>query len=63
MDDPRTVLLRRHRSRKSDGRGSAVIEKKMKSMAKQNLPYRREDIEKAKILDIFEERDEPLKAN
>src|SRR5687768_9155783 len=28
-----------------------VIEKKMKAMAKQNLPYRREDIEKAKILD------------
>ena len=38
-----------------------VIEKKMKSMAKQNLPYRREDIEKAKILDLFEQRDEPLK--
>ncbi len=38
-----------------------VIEKKMKSMAKQNLPYRREDIEKAKILDLFKERDEPLK--
>jgi len=30
-------------------------------MAKQNLPYRREDIEKAKILEIFEHRDEPLK--
>lgn len=39
-----------------------VIEKKMKSMAKQNLVYRREDIEKAKILDIFRERNEPLKA-
>ena len=38
-----------------------VIEKKMKAMAKQNLPYRREDIEKAKILDIFEQRNEPLK--
>src|SRR5688572_12735333 len=38
-----------------------VIEKKMKAMAKQNLPYRREDIEKAKILDIFEKREEPLK--
>src|SRR6185437_61299 len=34
-----------------------VIEKKMRAMAKQNLPYRREDIEKAKILDIFEERE------
>jgi threonyl-tRNA synthetase len=33
----------------------------MKAMAKQNLPYRREDIEKAKILDIFEKREEPLK--
>lgn len=38
-----------------------VIEKRMKAMAKQNLPYRREDIEKAKILDIFEKREEPLK--
>jgi threonyl-tRNA synthetase len=38
-----------------------VIEKKMKSMAKQNLPYRREEIEKAKILEIFAERGEPLK--
>lgn len=39
-----------------------VIEKKMKAMAKQNLVYRREDIEKTKILEIFKERDEPLKA-
>ncbi len=38
-----------------------VIEKKMKAMAKQNLVYRREDIEKANILDIFEQREEPLK--
>jgi threonyl-tRNA synthetase len=38
-----------------------LIEKKMKAMAKQNLPYRREDINKAKILEIFEQRDEPLK--
>ncbi len=38
-----------------------VIEKKMKAMAKQNLVYRREEIEKAKILDLFKERDEPLK--
>ena len=38
-----------------------VIEKRMKVMAKQNLPYRREDIEKAKILELFKERGEPLK--
>ncbi|MFM9905332.1 MAG: threonine--tRNA ligase [Pyrinomonadaceae bacterium] len=38
-----------------------VIEKKMKSMAKQNLVYRRELVDKAKILEIFKERDEPLK--
>ena len=38
-----------------------VIEKKMKSLAKQNLPYRREEAEKAKVLDLFKERDEPLK--
>src|SRR5437763_5996626 len=37
-----------------------VIEKRMREMAKRNLPYRREDIEKAKILDIFEQRNEPL---
>ncbi|MEQ1922665.1 MAG: threonine--tRNA ligase [Pyrinomonadaceae bacterium] len=38
-----------------------VIEKKMKAMAKQNLVYRRELVDKARILDIFKERDEPLK--
>ena len=38
-----------------------VIEKRMKAMAKQNLVYRRETLEKAKILDIFKGRDEPLK--
>ena len=38
-----------------------VIEKRMREMQKRNLPYRREDVEKAKILDIFKEREEPLK--
>jgi threonyl-tRNA synthetase len=38
-----------------------VIEKRMKAMAKQNLVYRRETVEKAKILDIFKGREEPLK--
>ncbi len=38
-----------------------VIEKKMKSIAKANLVYRREDIDKATILDLFDKRDEPLK--
>lgn len=38
-----------------------VIEKKMREMAKRNLVYRREEVEKAKILSIFNERDEPLK--
>ena len=38
-----------------------VIEKRMKSMAKQNLVYRREIVDKATILDIFKDRDEPLK--
>ena len=38
-----------------------VIEKKMREMAKRSLPYRREDIDKARILDIFEQRGEPLK--
>ncbi len=38
-----------------------VIEKKMREIAKRNKPYRREDVEKARILEIFKERDEPLK--
>lgn len=38
-----------------------VIEKKMKEMAKKNLVYRREEIPKAKVLEIFKERQEPLK--
>ncbi len=38
-----------------------VIEKRMKGMAKQNLVYRREVVEKAAILDLFKDRDEPLK--
>jgi len=37
------------------------IEKRMRELAKRNLPYRREDIEKAKMLDLFKEREEPLK--
>ncbi len=38
-----------------------VIEKKMREMQKRNLFYRREDVDKARILDIFTERNEPLK--
>lgn len=38
-----------------------LIEKKMREMAKRDLRYRREEIEKAAILDIFAERNEPLK--
>lgn len=38
-----------------------VIEKKMREMAKRDLKYRREVVNKADILKIFEERDEPLK--
>ncbi|CAN5736995.1 threonine--tRNA ligase [soil metagenome] len=38
-----------------------VIEKKMRDLQKRNLVYRREDVDKAKILDIFKEREEPLK--
>ncbi len=38
-----------------------VVEKRMREIAKRNLPYRREDIPKPKALQIFEERDEPLK--
>ncbi|MBA2493210.1 MAG: threonine--tRNA ligase [Acidobacteria bacterium] len=38
-----------------------VIEKRMRAIAKQNLPYRRENVSKEEILDIFEQRNEPLK--
>jgi threonyl-tRNA synthetase len=62
MDDPRygffyDVIAPRQLSEDD----LPVIEKKMRELAKRNLPYRREDIEKAKILQIFEEREEPLK--
>lgn len=62
MDDPRygffyDVIAPRNLTEED----LPVIEKKMRGMAKQNLPYRREDVEKAKILDLFKERDEPLK--
>ncbi len=39
----------------------AVIEKKMKEMAKRNLVYRRDEILKSEILGIFGDREEPLK--
>src|SRR5215203_413838 len=38
-----------------------VIEKKMREMAKRNLVYRRDEIAKSEILDLFKERQEPLK--
>lgn len=38
-----------------------IIEKKMKDMAKRNLIYRRDEIAKAHVLDIFKNRQEPLK--
>jgi threonyl-tRNA synthetase len=38
-----------------------VIEKKMKALAKQDLKYRREEVAKEQILDIFKGREEPLK--
>lgn len=38
-----------------------VIEKKMKEMAKRNLVYRRDEIVKTEVLDIFKDRNEPLK--
>lgn len=37
------------------------IEKRMLQMAKRNLKYRREVIEKPEILNVFKEREEPLK--
>jgi len=38
-----------------------VIEKRMRDIAKRNMPYRRDEISKAEALRIFAERDEPLK--
>jgi len=38
-----------------------VIEKKMRDIAKRNMPYRRDEIPKTEALRIFNERDEPLK--
>ena len=38
-----------------------VIEKKMRDIAKRNMPYRRDQIPKAEALRIFNEREEPLK--
>ncbi len=38
-----------------------VIEKKMKEMAKRDLKYRRDIVDKSAILEMFKERDEPLK--
>ncbi|MCA1816989.1 MAG: threonine--tRNA ligase [Acidobacteria bacterium] len=38
-----------------------VIEKRMREIAKRNMPYRRDDITKSEALRIFSERDEPLK--
>src|SRR6266404_2755063 len=38
-----------------------LIEKRMRQIASRNLAYRREEIPKAKALEIFREREEPLK--
>jgi threonyl-tRNA synthetase len=38
-----------------------VIEKRMRDIAKRNMPYRRDEIAKSDALRIFTERDEPLK--
>jgi threonyl-tRNA synthetase len=39
----------------------AAIEKRMRQIASQNLAYRRDEISKGEALQIFQERDEPLK--
>jgi threonyl-tRNA synthetase len=38
-----------------------LIEKRMRHIASKNLAYRREEISKAQALQVFQERDEPLK--
>ncbi len=62
MDDPRygffyDVIAPRQLSEED----LPVIEKKMREMAKRNLVYRRAEVEKAEILGIFKDREEPLK--
>src|SRR5215510_392662 len=39
----------------------ADIEKRMRHIASRNLAYRREEIPKSQAIDVFKERDEPLK--
>jgi len=62
MEDPRygfyyDVIAPRHLTEAD----LPIIEKKMREMAKRNLVYRRDEIAKSEILDIFKERQEPLK--
>src|SRR6476661_4707825 len=38
-----------------------VIEKRMKALAKQDLKYRREEVAKGEVLELFKGREEPLK--
>jgi threonyl-tRNA synthetase len=62
MEDPRygfyyDVVAPRHLTEAD----LPVIEKKMRELAKRNLPYRRENVSKSEIIKIFKERDEPLK--
>jgi threonyl-tRNA synthetase len=38
-----------------------IIEKKMRDIAKRNMPYRRDEISKGEALHLFAERNEPLK--
>jgi threonyl-tRNA synthetase len=62
MEDPRYGfyydIIAPHQLSEAD---LPVIEKKMRDLQKRNLPYRREDVDKAQILDIFKQRGELLK--
>src|SRR5437764_7519209 len=62
LDDPRygffyDVIAPRHLTDED----LPVIEKRMRDIAKRNMPYRRDEIPKADALRVFAERDEPLK--
>lgn len=62
MEDPRygfyyDVIAPRHLTLED----LPVIEKKMREIAKHNKKYRREDVDKERILEIFNDRNEPLK--
>ena len=62
MDDPRYgFYYDMIAPRQLNDADLTAIEKKMRDLQKRNLVYRRENVAKSHILDLFKERNEPLK--